>query len=207
METIVDFGTGHVWRGASCAQPQFVDGRLFRLFFKIDLPPDAAEIEFRRDVPPKGMGRFAQPQVGGCFGHVVDGGKFVRHGAGDLFGRMQKDLQRVLFAWSLESYVKFPWNERIIGGTDFFAVENDIREAVDGVEGKRDMACEAVGRRECPFIQPVMAGVFTVGFGIFAVERLRFEAVAEKIEFDVSWNVRLNRDGILRRCEPPLAVE
>lgn len=29
----------------------------------------------------------------------------------------------------------------------------------------------------------------------------------EQIEFDVSGNVRLDGDGILRRCKPPFAIE
>ena len=83
---------------------------------------------------------------------MVDGGEFVRHVAGDFFGRMQEDLQCVLFAWCLESYVKFPWNEGVVGRTDFFTVENDISKAIDGVKGKRDMACEAVWRCERSFV-------------------------------------------------------
>ena len=79
METIVDFGAGDIGGCAAGPKPQFVDGRFFRLFFQIYLPPDAAEIEFRRDVPSEGMGRLSQPQVGRGFGHVVDGGKFIRH--------------------------------------------------------------------------------------------------------------------------------
>ena len=83
---------------------------------------------------------------------MVDGGEFVRHVAGDFFGRMQEDLQRVLFAWCFESYVKFPWNEGVVGRADFFTVEDDVRKAVDGVESECHMAVITVGRRERSFV-------------------------------------------------------
>ena len=53
------------------------------------------------------------------------------------------------------------------------------------------MTVIAVGRCKRPFKQPVMTGVFSVSFGVFAVERFRLEAIVEKIKLDVSRNVRL----------------